>query len=335
MPTVQALHQEIHMRRSNFFCLIRTTLAVATTLATALALAAFPDKPIRILMPFPPGGPSDTTARAIAPGIAQELKQSVVVENLPGASGAIAAQAVMRAPADGYTLLWVPASMGVLPHIQTKPAFKSLADFTPIATMATFSFGLFVHPDVPASTVTELVSYAKANPGKLTYATGAPSEHVIASQFIHQTQVNMLRVPYKGGAQAMPDLLAGRVNLFFTPFTLGLPHVRSGKLKLLATVTGKRSPLTPGVPTLEEAGIKGVAAPLWQGIVAPPNLPDSIAAQIAHAITKSVEPASVRNQFADQGIVVNVKSLQEFEQQLREDNDLWKKFVIDNDIPKE
>lgn len=312
----------------------RICLSVGLALSGA-AMAAFPERPVRIVVPFPAGGPSDTAARAISQSIANELQQPVIVENQPGAGGAIAAQTVLRAPADGHTLLWAVGSMGVLPYIQNKPAFKSLHDFTPISSVVSFTFGLFVHPGVPARNVAELVAYARANPGKLAYATGAPSEHVTAAQFIKQTQVDMLRVPYKGGVQAMPDLLAGRVQVFFTPLSLGLQHVKPGKLKLLATVTPARSPLAPDVPTLEEAGIKGVFAPTWQALVAPPQLPASIASQIAAAVAKAASQASVKAQYAEQGTVISVRSLADLEKQILHENELWKRFVAENDIPRE
>lgn len=315
--------------------LLKGVAAALALSASATAMAAWPEKPIRIIMPFPAGGASDTAARAISQHMANELKQPVVVENQPGASGAIAAQTVLRAPADGYTLLWGTASFGVLPHIQAKPVFKSLNEFTPISTVASFSFGLFVHPSLPVKTVAELVSHAKANPGKLAYATGVPGEHVAASQFIHQTGIDMLRVPYKGGVQAMPDLLAGRVQVFFTPLTLGLQHVKNGKLRLLATVTPKRTPLTPEVPTLEEAGIQGVSVPTWQALLAPPQLPEPIAAQIARAVAKAIEQESVRKQFAEQGTAVDVRSGMDFTQLIQRDAELWKRFVAENDIPRE
>lgn len=315
--------------------LLRKVAAVWALTVCATAMAAYPEKPIRIIVPFPAGGPSDTAARAISQHMANELKQPVMVDNQPGASGAIAAQTVLRASADGYTLLWASASMGVLPHIQAKPAFKSLSDFTPISTVASFSFGLFVHPSVPAANVAGLVAHAKAHPGKLAYATGAPSEHVTAAQFIHQTRIDMLRVPYKGGVQAMPDLLAGRVQVFFTPLSLGLQHVKSGKLRLLATLTPKRGPLTPDVPTLEEAGIHGVFVPSWQALMAPPQLPDALVTQIAKAVSRATEQASVRKQYAEQATVVDVRSGKEFMLTLQRDADLWKRFVTENDIPRE
>lgn len=322
----------MNTQRRNTIQRIVLTLGLALS---ATAMAAYPEKPVRIIVPFPAGGPSDTAARAISQSIANELKQPVIVDNQPGASGAIAAQTVLRAPADGYTLLWVSASMGVLPYIQNKPAFKSLNDFTSVSSVASFTFGLFVHPSVPAKSVAELVAYAKANPGKLAYATGAPSEHVTAAQFIHQTQLDMLRIPYKGGVQAMPDLLAGRVQVFFTPLSLGLQHVKTGKLRLLATVTSKRNALTPSVPTLEEAGIKGVSVPSWQALMAPPNTPEPIAAQIAKAVAKAAEQPALRSQYAEQGTVVDVRSGKDFAQAIARDAELWKRFVAENDIPKE
>lgn len=311
--------------------LTRRTLVSLMALGGAFtamqAQAAWPEKPIRILVPFPAGGPSDSAARAIAPSLSAALNQPVVVDNQPGAGGAIAAQTVQRAPADGYTLLWTSASMGVLPHIQAKPAFRSLAEFTPVSSVVSFSFGLFVHPSVPAKNVAELVAYAKANPGKLAYATGAPSEHLTAAQFLHATQTDMLRVPYKGGAQAMPDLLAGRVQLFFTPIVLGLPHARNQKLRLLATLQPQRLAITPDVPTLEQAGAKGVTVPSWQGLLAPAGTPRPVVDQIAKAVANAMTQPQIKTLFAEQGSVVDVQGPSELERSIRDDNELWKRFA--------
>jgi tripartite-type tricarboxylate transporter receptor subunit TctC len=319
--------------------LTRRTLVSLMALGGALtalqAQAAWPEKPIRILVPFPAGGPSDSAARAIAPSLSAALNQPVVVDNQPGAGGAIAAQTVQRAPADGYTLLWTSASMGVLPHIQAKPAFRTLADFAPVSSVVSFSFGLFVHPSVPAKNVAELVAYAKANPGKLAYATGAPSEHLTAAQFLHATQTDMLRVPYKGGAQAMPDLLAGRVQLFFTPIVLGLPHARNQKLRLLATLQPQRLALTPDVPTLEQAGVKGVTVTSWQGLLAPAGTPKAVVDQIAKAVASVMTQPQIKALFAEQGSVVEVRGPAELERSIRQDSELWSRFAQENDLPKE
>jgi tripartite-type tricarboxylate transporter receptor subunit TctC len=310
-------------------------MALGGALAAFQAQAAWPEKPIRIVVPFPAGGPSDSAARAIAPSLAAALKQPVVVDNQPGAGGAIAAQTVQRSPADGYTLLWTAASMGVLPHIQAKPVFRSLADFVPISSVVSFSFGLFVHPSVPAKNVAELVALAKASPGKLTYATGAPSEHLTTAQFLHATQTDMLRVPYKGGVQAMPDLLAGRVQVFFTPIPLGLPHVRSGKLRLLATLQPQRLALTPDVPTLEQEGVKGVLVPTWQGLLAPAGTPRAVVEQMAQAVASTMIQPQIKALFAEQATLVDVRGLADFERTIKQDEALWKRFAQENDLPKE
>jgi tripartite-type tricarboxylate transporter receptor subunit TctC len=229
-------------------------LALAAFLAPAPSDAQYPARPIRLVVPFTAGGVTDSVARITANQLSKSLGQPVVVENRPGADGAIAAQTVKAAAPDGYTLLFATNSVLAIPLLSKSAGFDAFADFMPVSTVGRFPFALFVHPEVPSKSVKDLVDYARANPGKLNYATVNPGEQLITGQFIKATGVDMVRVPYKGGAAALPDLVAGRIHVYFTPVGNGLAHAKEGRVRMLATLLPERTPLAPEVPTMAEAG---------------------------------------------------------------------------------
>ncbi|NEX62129.1 tripartite tricarboxylate transporter substrate binding protein [Noviherbaspirillum galbum] len=297
--------------------------------------ASYPEKQIRLVVPFPAGGPSDFAARTVADGLTRRLGQPVIVENQGGAGGAIAAQTVMRSAPDGYTLLWSTASMGAIPLLQRSPPFKSLNDFTPVGLVGRFAFGLFVHPATPAASVAELTAHARSQPGKLTYATGALSEYLVATDYMNRTGAEMMRVPYKGAAQAMPDLLAGRVQVFFTPLGAGLPYARTGQLRLLATLQGQRSPLAPDVPTLEEAGVRGIVLPTWQAVMAPPGTPASVVEALAARLQEVLHDDATRSRLEERALSVEAGDGKRLSQEIAKEMPMWERFVRDNDIPRE
>jgi tripartite-type tricarboxylate transporter receptor subunit TctC len=203
------------------------SLAVFLVLSSVSAFAQYPIKPIHLIVPFAAGGPSDNAARMIGQALSKSIGQPVIIENRPGANGAIAAQALLAAPADGHTLLWGIASMVAIPLVQRNAPFDSIAEFAPVSLVGRFAFGMYVHPGLPARSVAEFVAYARANAGKLNYATSALGEFMAAAQFMKAAGISMVRVPYKGGAQLMPDLIEGRVQVNFAPVSLGLAHVKT------------------------------------------------------------------------------------------------------------
>ena len=296
------------------------------------AMAQYPVKPISLVVFTPPGGPADTAARTLAPRIARSIGQPVVVDNRPGAEGSIAAQAVLKAAPDGHTLLWASGSLVGYPLLNKSAPFDSLAEFAPVSIPLWFVFGMYIHPSVSANSVTEFVSHAKANPGKLSYATGPLSEFLAAALFIQQTGVDMVRVPYKGGAQAMPDVIAGRVQMYFTPMSIGHGYAQSGKLRMLATLLAERSPLTPDVPTMEEAGVKGVTLPSWNGIFAPPKTPRRVTEQLSREVRMAVLDAEVRTAFAQRGVQPVGSTPEELAAMIVKDEGLWRRFVRDNKL---
>jgi tripartite-type tricarboxylate transporter receptor subunit TctC len=315
---------------------LRTVLvALAAQLCPGPAAAAFPDKPLKLVVPFPAGGASDTAARALAQVLAKSLGQVIIVENRPGASGAIAAQSVLIAPADGYTLLWASASMVAIPHLQKKPPFRAFTEFAPVSMVGRLTYCMFVPAGVPAASVAEFIKYARANPGKLSYASGSIGEYMASAEFMRATGLDLVQVPYKGGAQAMPDLIAGRVQLNFGPYAGGYPHVKDGKLRMLATVGTTRNPVAPNLPTLTEAGVPGVASPTWQAIFAPPGTPRQIIDRLAGDIAAALADATLREQFSRQAVQPEASTPEALVKVVRDDAEIWKRFIRDNNIPQE
>lgn len=236
--------------------LLLSSLAAGVLFATlpraAGAQTAFPSQPLRIVVPTPAGGASDAAARLLAQSLARSLGQQVIVENKPGGNSVPAVQAVLSAPPDGHTLLWALSSMTGMPLLVKSAPIRSMNEFTPVTTVVNLVYGLFVNPKVPATTVAELSAYLKANPDRVSYGTGPLGEYMAAMQYLSPAGLKAVRVPYKGGAQLMPDLISGELQFNFGPLAPGLPHVRSGRLRLLATLPD-RSDAAPGVPTLSEA----------------------------------------------------------------------------------
>lgn len=310
-------------------------LALCAAIASVSAPAQSPGKPIRLVVPTPAGGPSDTAARTVAQALAKSLGQAIVVENRPGAGGSIAAQAVLGAPPDGHTLLWGLASMAGIPLLQSSPPFQSLGEFVPVSIVGRFAFGMFVHPDVPAKSVPELVAYARANPDRLSYATGTLGEYMAAAQFLKSTGISSVRVPYKGGAQLMPDLVSGRVHLNFGPVSSGLQHAKDGKLRMLAVLLSQRSPVAPDVPTLVEAGVASVSLPSWQALFAPPKTPREVAGRLSREVARALGDPGVRARLEQQALQVEGSTPEALAAVVARDTEAWRTFVREYDIPQE
>jgi tripartite-type tricarboxylate transporter receptor subunit TctC len=253
---------------------------VSSLVMLSVALAAqaqFPAKPLRVIVPFPAGSATDTITRILANSVSQPLGQPVVVENKAGADGAIAATEVAKAPADGYTLLMATNSpMSAVPAMKKIPPYDPVADFTPITDVGRYTFFIVVHPSVPARTLSELISYARTNPGKLNYATGNTTGIVSSAYFASLANIQMVHVPYKGEPQAMTDLVAGRVQLMFASSSTSVPQVKDGKLNALVTTLARRSALLPDVPTIAEAGMPKFSLTSWAGLFGPARLPSDV-----------------------------------------------------------
>jgi tripartite-type tricarboxylate transporter receptor subunit TctC len=255
---------------------LRTLLAVA--LAVPLTVAAqYPGKPLRVVVPFPAGSATDTITRILANSVSQSVGQPLVVENKAGADGAIAAAEVAKSPSDGYTLLMATNSpMSAVPAMKKNPPYDPVSDFTPITDVGRYTFFIVLHPSVPAKTLSELVAYARANPGKINYATGNTTGIVSTAFFASQAQIKMVHVPYKGEPQAITDLVAGRVQLMFASSSTSVPHVREGRLHAVVTTLPKRSALLPDVPSIAEAGMPQFSITSWAGLFGPAQMPREI-----------------------------------------------------------
>ena len=257
---------------------LKRWIAIAAGSLAIAAHAAWPEKTVKIVVPWAPGGSTDILARTVAEKLTKSLGQPVIVENKPGASGNIGSDFVAKSPPDGYTLLFGSMSTHVInPGIMANMPFKGVDDFTPIALLALVTNTLVVHPSVPANNMKEFIAYAKANPGKVAYASAGPgsTNHLSAALLERMAGVQMLHVPYKGGAPAVTDTVGGQVQMFVTAGTQSLPHVKAGKLKILAVTEKNRSPMLKDVPTVAET-VPGYEMAVWYGAFAPKGLPAEI-----------------------------------------------------------
>ena len=314
---------------------LKVLLPVVLAIAPNLAMAQYPDRPIRLIVPFSAGGASDAAARTLGQAMSKSLGQPVLIENRPGANGSIAAQVVQSAPADGYTLLWASASMVAIPVLQKSSPYQSLNEFAPVSITCRLTYAVYVNAEVPAKTVGEFIAYAQAKPGKLSYATGSLGEYMVTAQLLKSAGIDLVHVPYKGGAAAMPDLIAGRVQLNIGPFAAGLPHVKAGKLRMLATLLPKRTPAAPDVPTLAETGVQNVTSPTWQAIFAPPKTPKNVADRLAKEVALALRDEKLRAQFDGLAVQGESSTPAALTVIVNEDTITWHRFVRENNIPQE
>ncbi|HET9025122.1 MAG TPA: tripartite tricarboxylate transporter substrate binding protein [Burkholderiaceae bacterium] len=304
--------------------------AIATVAAAAPALAAYPEKPVTVVVPFPPGGSTDTIARAMANKMTASLGQTFVVENQPGATGAIGATRVKRAAPDGYTIL--VASIGVFatnPFLQKGLQYDPMKDFDLMMVAVRAPNVLVANPNVPVKNVAELVEYLKKNPDKVTFASSGAgsSDHLTAALFWQKTGTTGIHVPYKGGAPAISDLIAGHSQVSFQNINAVLNHIKAGKLKVLAVTGDKRSAALPDVPTLSEAGVKGADVFSWQGVAAPKGLPKDVKDKLHGAMVKALQDPDVAKNLSDQGIEVVANTPEQFTQFLQQELAKWKAVI--------
>ncbi len=285
----------------------RVLACIATAFALYAAPGAFaqawPVKPITMLVPFPPGGPTDLVARVLAQKLGEQLGQNVVIDNKPGANGNIAAVAAARAPADGYTLLYNTSSIALSPALYKSLAYDVQKDFTPVALTAVVPLALVVHPSVPANNVKEFIAYAKANPGKLSYGSAGNGNvtHLGAFQFLQANGITAVHVPYKGSAPADLGLAAGDTQFMTDTINSVMGFVKDKRMKLLAVTTSKRMSLFPDVPTLAESGMPGFEVGAWQGIMVPAATPKPVVDRLNAEIVKALQSPDVRARLAAQG----------------------------------
>ena len=306
-------------------CLSVVVLFVAVACAGQVAAQAYPSRPVRIVVGFPPGGTSDILARTIAARLAEPLGQAVVVENRTGAGGNIGAESVAKAAPDGYTLLMGTTSQAISQSLYRKLNYDLMRDFAPITQAVNYSNLLVVHPSLPVSNVAELLVMARARPGVLNYGTagnGTPP-HMTGELFKAYTGVDILHVPYKGGAPAIVDLVAGQIPVMFDNVPPLLPHVRSGRIRALANTSLTRLAVLPDVPTLNESGLKGFDAVGWNGLLAPAGTPREIVSRLHAEVVRILRAGDVRDQLTSQGADIVGNSPEEFTAWIRNEVTKW------------
>ncbi len=285
--------------------------ALLAALSGSAAAQAGPARPVRIIVPFPPGQGSDVLARALSQRLAQTRGQPVAVENRPGANGILALEAVARAPGDGYTLLCTSSSpLVVNPALYPKLRYDSESSFAPVGLLAEVPMALVSNRDLPVRNVAELIRYARAHPGRLRFASpgnGATS-HLAFERFKAAAGLKIVHVPYKGSPRALNDLIAGRVDLMFDALPTSLPHVRSGRLALLATATRQRSALTPEAPTFAEGGAADFVLTAWYALLAPAATPPPMLSRLNEELRAFVADADTRRQFEAQGFALQAST---------------------------
>lgn len=328
------VNHRLNQRRTWLAVLCVAAWGPFITIPAKAQAGPWPSGPLRIIVATPAGGASDTAARLIGQSLAKALGRQVLVENKPGGNGVPAVQAMLSAPADGMTLLWAQSSMAGMPMLVKTSPIKSLSEFVPVAPVVNLLYGVVVNPKVPATTVAELTAHLKSHPDQLSYGTGVLSEYMVTMHYLRAAGLKALRVPYKGGAQLMPDLISGELQFNIGPLAPALPHVRSGKLRLLATLPD-RAEVVPGVPTLSDAGIATDTLPTWNGLVAPPGTSQDVAARLGQEVNRALADPAVRSTLEAQGFRITGGSPQQLGSAIEAATLAWRQFIRDYEIPQE
>ena len=288
--------------RSRFSSVALVALALSCFLGIARA-QEFPNRPIRIVVPFAPGGGTDVLTRILAQQVSEEFKQQVIVENKPGAGGALGAGLVAKAPADGYTLYVASTATAMMPSLYKNLGFDPIADFTPIAMIGTSPFILIATNSLPVKTLPEMIALAKAKPGTLSYGSAGMGSvnHVAMEMFKVMAGVNILHVPYKGSSAALADVIGGQVSMMMDTVISATQQIKSSTVRALGSTSAERSPLSPDLPTVSELGPRGYEATVWYGLVAPKGIPDAIAQKLNMQFNKALASPAVRQRFVTLG----------------------------------
>jgi tripartite-type tricarboxylate transporter receptor subunit TctC len=317
----------MNLQRREFLRLTVGAAAIPALAAVAMA-QSYPTRPVHVIVGFPPGGAADTLARLLGQWLSERLGQPFIIENRPGAAGNIATEAAVKSPADGYTLLLVVANNAVNATLYDKLNFNFIRDIAPVASVARVPGSLDVNPSVPVRTVPEFIAYAKANPGKLNMGSsgvGSP-QHVSGELFKMMTGVDLVHVPYRGGALAVADLLAGQVQVVFDVLPESVGHIRAGKLRSLAVTTATRSEALPEVPTISDF-VPGFETSAWFGIGAPRNTPIAIIDKLNIEINAALADPKLEARFADLGATVAPGSSSDFGKLVIDETEKWAKVI--------
>ena len=309
---------------------------IAIALATAAsAQAPYPNRNITLVLPFAAGSGTDTTTRLIGKEVGTALGVSTVIDNKAGANGSIAASYVARSAPDGYTLfVTTNTTHSANPYLLKNMTYDPMKDFTPIARTGDLPFMLVINPEVPATSVAELIALAKKEPGKYSYASGSSSAIVSGATFARLAGIDLLHVPYKSSPPALTDVIAGRVSMMFIDVPTGLPHVNAKALKALAVTTKRKSALLPELPTMDET-VKGFDITSWQGWLGPANMPKDMVAKLNAEIRKVIDRPDIKSQLAERGMEAFSGTPEEFEAFLKEQLVLWEKLITDAGIEKQ
>ncbi len=306
-----------------------TLLATALIATGALAQADYPNKPIKVIVPFSPGGAVDGPMRAIAEQLGKRLKQQVIVENKPGAGATIGSESVAKAPADGYTLLLASQSNAISASLYSKLSFNPIDDFVGISLLGREPGVLVVHPSVPVNNVAELIAYVKQRPGEVNYSSSGngSGQHLFMAMFASMANIKPVHVPYKGSGQATTDLLGGTVQMAIPGTQAMVKHIKAGKLKPLATTGVARSPQLPDVPTLAESGLKDYSAYVWMGLLAPKGTPPAIVALLQRELKAVLATPEVTGFMNEAGIEMVGSTPAQMDIYFREERDRWARIV--------
>jgi tripartite-type tricarboxylate transporter receptor subunit TctC len=308
-------------------------LVVALALACGFAAAAhaqsWPSKPIRYIVPFPPGGATDILARSIADKLGPALGQPVIVENRAGAAGNLGTELAAKAAPDGYTILMVTVAQSISETLYAKLGYNLMRDLAPVILVARVPNVMVVHPSVPARSVKEFIDYARANPGKINFASSGSgtSIHMSGELFKLLTGVDIVHIPYKGSAAALVDLIGGQVSVMFDNLPPSMPHIRGGKLRPLAITTTTRYPTLPDLPTMVEAGVPGYESSSWFGIMVPAGTPKDVVARLNAEVRKIMALPDVRERFDQQGAIASPGTPEDFDGFIRAEIAKWGKVV--------
>jgi tripartite-type tricarboxylate transporter receptor subunit TctC len=301
-------------------------LFLAASVIPSLVAAQYPSKPVRVVIHFPAGGSTDLVARVLSQALTESMGQPFLVENRTGADGAIAAGAVMQSPPDGHTLfIATNTAMVQVPVLQKKPPYDPLTSFTPVSLVGRYTFLLVVTPSLGVNTFNEFVAYARKNPGKVNFSTYSGASHLAYAQIVRTAGVDMLRVPYKGEAPSVTDILGGTIHAVFATPTSSLSHIRDGRLKALATTLPQRWPLLPEVPTTVEAGMPPITVEFFAALFGPAGMPPEIAARLSKELNAIVARPAIREQIDKQGFALAGSTPEELRGFLKNQLGAWTK----------
>ena len=316
--------------------LISSLAAVLIALPAASMAQQYPAKPVRIVVPFAPGGGSDFIARFMAQRLTESLGKQVIVENKPGAGGVLGIEAGIKSPPDGYTLTLIASSYTVNPSVY-KLNFDPVSDITPIIQMSQGPLVVVVRPSLPVKTTQDLIALAKSKPGQVNFASSGQGSviHMATELFQSMAGVKMNHIPYKGTGPALTDTLGGQTDVFFSSTATAMPHVQSGKLRAVAVTTAKRIPALPNVPTVAESGVPGYDVVLWHGLIGPKDLPRPIVDRINGDVTKALSLKATAEQLQNDGVAPAGGSPEQFRAQIEKEIKLWRKVAADAGVKAE